>query len=100
MKLWIEIKQLQGANYFWVLRTEFINLARSCTIDTKAIVECEVEKLNEVLKLPVTVSERPPVNLAGTAKLRKENVNVETQEQTQTQPSGLQTTEGLPDKQV
>jgi len=98
MKLWIEITQLQGANYFWALRTEFAHLARSCTIDTKAIVECEVEKLNEVLKLPVTVSERPPVNLAGTAKLRKENVNVKTQEQTQTQPPGFQTAEGLPNE--
>lgn len=54
----IEIVQLSGKNYFWVLVNEEKMLCSSCQITIKMVIKKEAEMIAAQLGLPVTVNER------------------------------------------
>lgn len=55
---YIEIVQLNGKRYFWLLKNGKEALARSRKIEPKDVIEQEAEKVAAAFDLPIIVNER------------------------------------------
>lgn len=55
---YIEVVQLSSKMYFWLLKNDEVQLARSRKIEPKNVIEKEAEKVAAAFSLPIIVNER------------------------------------------